>query len=65
MNIWFVAAPLGLAFGILLALGVWGLLFGHLVGARKHENTLLPYLHIAWILTTIAFVAYWVYRANS
>lgn len=45
---------LGLAVGIVLAFAIAGAVRENLEGARKHGNTVLPFLHIAWI-ASIAF----------
>ncbi len=50
-----IALALGAFVALLLAVAIGGLLYENLAGAHKHENTLLPFLHLFVIGCVIFF----------
>jgi len=60
MIVWAFVLPVGLILGLLLAAATGGILYQNLAGAVKHENPLLPALHLFWIATIVGFIAFWV-----
>lgn len=50
-----IALILGVSIALLLAVAVGGMLHINLVGAHKHENKLLPFLHLFVIGCVVFF----------
>lgn len=50
-------AVFALGVGLICAFAVAAFVRSSLVEAQKHENRLLPFLHIFWIVTIVGFAA--------
>jgi hypothetical protein len=61
MVIWGFVVPIAIILGALLLIGIGVSFYLHIGEAAEHENWLLPFLHLFWILTILGFIAYWMW----